>query len=155
MEEDYHLLGRKRKNIDTIIFGKHLTIDAYNCDVNVLANMQALFSFLDTLPEKIGMRKITTPYVIECAGNDKKDCGGISGFVMIAESHISLHTFPEKQYLTMDVYSCTMFDEGPVISIIKDFFKYKKLEKHVIIRGKDFPRENLFSSPLKVKAHQV
>ena len=122
-----------------VTFGKHLTLDAYNCDCDALNSMEKIFTFLDTLPEQIGMHKIITPYVIKCAGNDLKDCGGISGFVMIAESHISIHTFPDKKYLTMDLYSCNMFDHQKVITIVKNLFKYKSLEKHIIKRGLKFP----------------
>ena len=122
-----------------VTFGKHLTLDAYNCDCAALNSMEEIFAFLDTLPEQIGMHKIITPYVIKCAGNDLKDCGGISGFVMIAESHISIHTFPAKKYLTMDLYSCKMFDHKKVIAIVKNIFKYKSLEKHIIKRGLKFP----------------
>ena len=126
-----------------ITFGKHLTLDAYECDYTVLDSMETIFTFLDELPEKIGMHKIITPYTIKCGGNDIKDCGGISGFVMIAESHIAIHTFPAKQYLTMDLYSCNQFDETKVIQMVKELFKYRRLEKHIIKRGLRFPKENL------------
>lgn len=131
----------RRRSIVT--FGKHLTIDAYGCEPGALSDMGGIFTFLDELPEKIGMHKIITPYVINCKPNDKKDCGGISGFVMIAESHISIHTFPAKRYLTMDVYSCSMFKEKPVLSIVKNMFKYREVETHIVKRGLKFPKENL------------
>lgn len=127
----------------TVIFGKHLTIDAYGCDYEALDSMDINFKLLDELPEKIGMHKITTPYVIRAFPNDIKDCGGVSGFVMIAESHISVHTFPAKKYLTMDLYSCNVFDHQKVLRIVKETYKYKSIETHVIKRGLKFPKENL------------
>lgn len=133
----------KHMSRPTTTFGKHLTVDAYGCDPQTLDNMEVIFNFLDKLPGEIKMHKIITPYVIKCGANDKKDCGGVSGFVMITESHISIHTFPAKQYLTMDVYSCNMFDEKKVISITKKIFKYQSLEKHMIKRGLKFPKDNL------------
>ena len=33
--------------------------------------------------------------------------GGVTGMVVLAESHISLHTWPEKNYVTVDVYVCS------------------------------------------------
>lgn len=135
-----HNSARKPKYVT---FGKHLTLDAYNCDYTALNSMEEIFTFLDKLPEQIGMHKIITPYVIKCAGNDLKDCGGISGFVMIAESHISIHTFPTKKYLTMDLYSCNLFDHQKVITIVKNTFKYQSLEKHILKRGLKFPTDTL------------
>ena len=127
----------------TITFGKHLTIDAYECDSTALNSMEICFQVLNNLPAKIAMHPITTPYVIRIEGNNKKDCGGISGFVMIDESHIALHTFPAKKYLTMDVYSCSMFDEKLVLKFIKETFKYHSIEKYIIKRGLKFPKDNL------------
>ena len=127
----------------TVTFGKHLTIDAYGCDYEALDSMDANFKLLNEMPGRIAMHKITTPYVIRAAPNDIKDCGGVSGFVMIAESHISVHTFPSKKYLTMDLYSCSNFDESKVLKIVKETYKYDKVETHVIKRGLKFPKENL------------
>jgi len=123
-----------------IVFGKHLTIDAYECDFEKLASMEAIFDILNKLPEKIKMKKLAPPFVIKCPKNNKKDCGGISGFVIIAQSHISIHTFPKKKFLTMDVYSCGELDEKKVVNYIKRFFKCRKLEKHFILRGLNFPK---------------
>jgi S-adenosylmethionine decarboxylase len=33
--------------------------------------------------------------------------GGVTGMVVLAESHMSLHTWPEKNYVTVDVYVCS------------------------------------------------
>ncbi|MCX6789859.1 MAG: S-adenosylmethionine decarboxylase [Candidatus Gribaldobacteria bacterium] len=131
------------KKISTVVFGKHLTIDAYGCNATTLNSMEICFQVLSKLPAKIAMRPIMTPYVIRVEGNNKKDCGGISGFVMIAESHIALHTFPAKQYLTMDVYSCSMFDEKIALKFVKEIFDYQSLEKCIIKRGLKFPKDNL------------
>lgn len=127
----------------TVTFGKHLTVDAYGCSFEALDSMDVNFKLLDELPGRIQMHKITTPYVIRAAPNDIKDCGGVSGFVMIAESHISVHTFPAKKYLTMDLYSCSNFDEAKVLKIVKEVYQYTSIEKHVIKRGLKFPKSNL------------
>ncbi|MCD5381570.1 MAG: S-adenosylmethionine decarboxylase [Candidatus Pacebacteria bacterium] len=52
------------------------------------------------------MFPICEPVVAEAGSNNKKDPGGLSGFVMIAESHVSLHTFPNRGFVTIDVYTC-------------------------------------------------
>jgi S-adenosylmethionine decarboxylase len=41
--------------------------------------------------------------------------GGVSGFVLLAESHVSIHTWPEHHYAAIDIYTCgnyTMPQEG-------------------------------------------
>ena len=133
----------KQRSSSIQLFGKHLTLDAYGCDFAALDDFEVVFRVLDELPGKVQMHKITTPYVIRAGANDLKDCGGLSGFVMIAESHISIHTFPKKLYFTFDLYSCSMFDEKPVLSFLRQAFRWKKIEKHVIARGRMFPKDNL------------
>lgn len=101
--------------------------------------MEKVFSVLDTLPEKLGMHKIITPYVIKCGGNDKKDPGGISGFVMIAESHISIHTFPARGFVSIDVYTCQdRLETEKILGIIKEEFGLGETETNIIKRGKRF-----------------
>ena len=43
---------------------------------------------------------------------------GISGFVMIAESHISVHTFPDQDYVFIDIFSCRPFDTDAAIDYL-------------------------------------
>ncbi len=87
----------------------HLIVDGYGGDVGVMEDPDALFRFLDEYPDAIGMTKITTPQVYTYAGRKPED-NGLSGFVLIAESHISVHTFPRRQYINIDVFSCMEFD---------------------------------------------
>ncbi|MGP8194302.1 MAG: S-adenosylmethionine decarboxylase, partial [Syntrophobacteraceae bacterium] len=64
---------------------------------------------------------------------------GVSGFVLIAESHISIHTFPDKQYMSIDMFSCKPFDTGLAVDTIKSYFKIQKHEIKVLDRGQEFP----------------
>jgi S-adenosylmethionine/arginine decarboxylase-like enzyme len=43
---------------------------------------------------------------------------GVSGVVLIAESHISIHTWPETGYAAADIYTCGELDPSPGIEII-------------------------------------
>ena len=64
---------------------------------------------------------------------------GISGFVMIAESHISIHTFPDQDYIFMDIFSCRNFDTKSAIKYLLNAFDAKKYTTNVLKRGMDFP----------------
>lgn len=120
-------------------FGTHLTLDGYLGNRALLDSMERVFAVLDQLPEALGMHKIITPYVIRCAGNDKKDPGGISGFVMIAESHISIHTFPGRRFVSIDVYTCQDdLDVDKALAAFKKAFRLGEIETQVIKRGQRF-----------------
>jgi len=64
----------------------------------------------------------------------KNEAYGYSTFVMIAESHISIHTFPELKYISFDCYSCKSFDVDKVVSTIKKFLCLEKIDMQVAQR---------------------
>jgi len=116
-------------------------VDGYNGNFETLASVEAITNFLDTLPAEIGMTKIMPPYVFKYDGGDKPEDWGVSGFVIIAESHISIHTFPEKGYFSIDIFSCKEFDIPAALEIIKSFFGTEDLEVQTTSRGTEFPRD--------------
>ena len=120
-------------------FGPHLMLDLRKCNSEKLADYQHIFDTLNTLPEKIGMTKITQPYVFPYSGLVPED-KGITGTVIIAESHISIHTFQEKDYCFVDVFSCKNFNVELAAECIIDAFESKEYDKHVVERGRDFVR---------------
>jgi S-adenosylmethionine decarboxylase len=120
-------------------FGQHLMLDGYMCDKNKLIDLNLIYNFLDDYPLQMKMTKVMPPYVFKCEGQ-KPDDWGYSGFVIIAESHISIHTFPEKKYLSLDIFSCKTFDAQKAISNIVKLFDIKKKEVRLLDRGIEFPR---------------
>jgi len=125
-------------------FGEHVTIDGYGGDYEMLNDKNLVLKCLAELPEKLGMKTLTDPMAIEAPDNGLKDPGGWSGFVMIAESHISIHTFPKRGFVTADVYTCKNgVDTEAVIEFFKNRFKLEKVESQFIIRGTEYPENNI------------
>jgi S-adenosylmethionine decarboxylase len=75
-------------------FGPHLILDGYGCSKSRLQDMDSVYKFLNEFPDFIGMRKIGSPDVDKILDDEKKEDWGVSGIVLIIESHISIHTFP-------------------------------------------------------------
>jgi S-adenosylmethionine decarboxylase len=119
-------------------FGVHLMMDGYGCHRDLLEDIGLIYKFLDEYPAEMDMTKIMPPYVFRYNGAVPEDWG-ISGFVLIAESHISIHTFPEKLYLSVDIFSCKPFDVDKAVEAIRDQFQIKKYEMNVLDRGQEFP----------------
>jgi len=111
----------------------HLKLDCYDCDKELLENEGKILEFLDSLPEVVKMKKISKPFVIVYNSNDDK--WGLSGFVFIAESHISIHSYPEKRFALVDLFSCKEFDSKEAVEYCESFFKTKNIEKKLEIRG--------------------
>ena len=98
-----------------------------------LKDYNLVFDVLNELPEKIGMTKITQPYVFPYSGHVPED-KGITGTVIIAESHISIHTFQEKDYCFVDVFSCKDFDADTVAELSERWFSGNMVNAVVIER---------------------
>jgi S-adenosylmethionine decarboxylase len=120
-------------------FGPHLMLDGYGCDKSKLQDLNLIYRILDELPTRIGMTKIMPPYVFKYSGLKPEDWG-LSGFVLIAESHISIHTFPEKNFVSVDIFSCKHFDSEFAAEYLKKTFGMTKVESTVLDRGTEFPK---------------
>lgn len=132
-----------RKKAKQTPFGIHLMLDIYKCSPKVLNDQNLVYNILDILPDRIGMRKLTKPYVVYANPNKKRDPGGWSGFILIQESHISVHTFIKRRFATIDVYSCKVFNTKKVINYLKKMFKTKDIEFYIETRGKRYPDRNI------------
>jgi S-adenosylmethionine decarboxylase len=132
-----------KKSLSESHFGLHLTLDLYGCDSKILASRRLVEQFLNLLTRRLQMRKLYGPKVVWAFDNQLKDPGGWSGFVIIQESHFSIHTFPKRRFASMDVYSCRDFDYLAVIRFSKKFFMARSAEKNIIVRGKRYPQKNL------------
>lgn len=60
---------------------------------------------------------------------------GYTGVVILSESHISVHTWPEKGYSSIDVYMCGDSDPEDTLISILTFYKAQKHSVRVIKRG--------------------
>lgn len=79
--------------------GKHLIAELIDCDREALDNVELVEKALLEAAKATNSR-IITHYVHRFKPQ------GVSGYVLIAESHISLHTWPEYGYAAVDVFTC-------------------------------------------------
>ncbi len=124
------------KNKDNESFGEHVTVDGYGGDYDKLNDKNLVFQCLLNLPEKLGMQRLSDPVIYFAEGNGEKDQGGWSGVVIIMESHISIHTFPDRGFLSADVYTCKNgMDTKIIFDYFTEKFNLKDLETNFIKRG--------------------
>jgi len=115
----------------------HLIIDGYSGDSQKMEDVDFIYQLLDAYPSKIGMTKISPPKVSKYIGSKPEDWG-VSAFVLIAESHISIHTFPERSYLNIDIFSCKEFDAEQVIRDLQQGFGLAEVRSYIINRGLEY-----------------
>ena len=112
----------------------HLIIDGFGGDAAMMWDLERLRTFLLEYPANLGMTRITEPEVLEYHGEKPED-SGISGFVIIAESHISVHTFPHRDYVNIDLFSCKSFDHDQAIADARSLFALADVKTWLLDRG--------------------
>jgi len=112
----------------------HLVIDGYRGDSGKMWDAESIRQFLYDFPDAMGMTRITEPSVLEYHAPKTED-SGVSGFVIIAESHISVHTFPRRDHVNVDIFSCRPFDSDAALSRVKELFGVEEVETWQLERG--------------------
>ncbi|OED36383.1 S-adenosylmethionine decarboxylase proenzyme [Chromatiales bacterium (ex Bugula neritina AB1)] len=67
--------------------------------------------------------------------------GGVTGVALLAESHISVHTWPEYDYAAFDVFLCHEADPTAAVEVLKTVFQPRQEQVREIRRGEIFPRQ--------------
>jgi S-adenosylmethionine decarboxylase len=79
--------------------GTHIVCELSGCDARILTDVDAVREMM------IGAAAASRATVMEVAFH-RFQPQGVSGVVVLAESHISIHTWPETGYAAMDFYTC-------------------------------------------------
>jgi len=80
---------------------------------------------------------------------------GFTILALLAESHISFHTFPEKGVISFDFFTCGKIKPAIAIDIIKNEFKYKRIVKKEFNRDTKSLYHDIYSSPGLQKSYVV
>lgn len=131
-------------------FGEHLTYDGYGGDYAALDCRATVLRALTDLVTALGMTILGGPEVYLAPASDNKDPGGWTGMVVLQESHISIHTFPARSFLSADVYTC---QNGLDTAAIKRFFRTRfgiaDEEVNFLKRGTRYPTQNIHRLPTR------
>ncbi len=111
-------------------FGKHYLIDLRDCDPEIIKSVDPT-------------REIVLRAAKECGATILDDYFhqfqpiGVSGVVLIAESHISVHTWPENGFAAADIFTCGEMKPQVAIDIMREGFRAKEasMSMKIVVRG--------------------
>ena len=129
------------------MYGPHLILEGYDSPKRKLGSVGFIYRTLDEFPALIGMTKIMPPHVQKHL-SPGDPCWGISGFVIIAESHIAIHTYPEIGFFALDVFSCKDFDVEKAVRFAARKFSLTRYDHKLLNRGEDYPKDIVESGGL-------
>ena len=107
--------------------GEHLIIDVWDA-----IQLDDLKLMEETLREAVEVSGAT---LLHIHLHHFTPTGGISGVAVLAESHVSVHTWPEKNYAAFDVFMCGDAEPEKTISVFQKAFCSNNIEVKEILRG--------------------
>ena len=122
--------------------GLHLTADLYECRPHqgLLSNAEALRIHCLEAVARAGLHAVGDRFhrFPDFAGH----AGGVTGMVLLAESHVALHTWPERNEVTLDVYVCNFSSDNSskarnLFEVLIAHFKPERVGRQQIDRGID------------------
>ncbi len=108
-------------------FGYSLYLDVHGCrPTKKLDSMDTCYDFLNDLLKLIGMHKQSEPQVVRTDSDLYPDKKGLSASVFLVESGIMFHSVStEKSFISLDLYSCKLFDKEAVKKFLKKVYNPK------------------------------
>ncbi|RLF05813.1 MAG: adenosylmethionine decarboxylase [Thermoprotei archaeon] len=109
--------------------GRHVVAELYDCDPRALDDVKVVETAL------IEAARATNSAIINYYVHRFKPYG-VSGYVLIAESHISIHTWPEYGYAAVDVFTCGEHtDPWRGLEVLRRFLRARHISIIAMVRG--------------------
>ncbi len=109
--------------------GRHLLAEFGGCDPSALADLDGVTRAMREAAVAAGATVVTHSFHRFGGG------GGISGVVVIAESHLAIHTWPEHAFAAVDFFTCGKVDAGRALAHLKAAFGCGQVETVEVSRG--------------------
>ncbi len=124
-----------RSASDSRAFGRSLHADFYGVRRELCDDLGFCYALLDQLVEHLGMHKQSPPFIFRSPDDQFPDKAGLSGWVPLIESGISLHTLTVKEFMTFDIYTCGELDAAKCLEFLCARLASSKYEHHYLVRG--------------------
>lgn len=109
--------------------GEHYIIELYGCRKDALDNFKGIEGALNEAARIAGATIIDSKF-------HRFSPQGVSGVVIIAESHLSIHTWPELGYAALDLFTCNVgMDIHSALNLLREVFEPDEIDARVVHRG--------------------
>jgi len=109
--------------------GKHILVEFYNCDEKVLNDADKIEIYMNEAAKKAKATIVQSVFHMFSPH-------GVSGAIIIMESHITIHTWPEYGYAAVDLFTCgDTIDPWTAFEYLQEKLKSKMYETSEVPRG--------------------
>ncbi len=127
MEKVHAFLGERWGTAERIVLGKHLIVEAWTHDPQVLDDPAYVQESLLAAARR-GNFSVVGVDVHEFSPH------GVTGVVLLAESHMSIHTWPEYCYAALDIFTCGG-DPWAALEELKERLHAERVDVRELDRG--------------------
>jgi len=123
--------------------GRQILVEYYDCDSDKINDVEFIESSFLAATKASGATIISHNF-------HKFSPHGVSGMVVIAESHVSIHSWPEYNYAAVDIFTCgETIDPWVIQEYLKEAFESKNISSMEMKRGmfKTEPGQKLLFKP--------
>jgi S-adenosylmethionine decarboxylase len=110
--------------------GSAWIVDAYGCDAELLRSTDALERVFTALVADLGLHPVR-----EIVWQRFPAPGGVTGFLLLSESHVACHTFPERAFAAFDLYCCRPRAEWPWRARLAELIRAERVTVRLVERG--------------------
>jgi S-adenosylmethionine decarboxylase len=114
------------------VSGVEWVVDARGCDPAALADLGRLQRLFARLIADLNLHPVRDTVWHQFAG-----AGGITGLCLLAESHLTCHTFPEYGSLCLNLFCCRPRPDWPFVALLKREFAAAEVEVRQLERAYD------------------
>jgi len=107
---------------------RHLLVEYSGCDTAVLDDLEAIKSMMQRAAVAANTRIVASVF-------QPFEPQGVTGVVVIEESHLSIHTWPEYGYAAVDFFTCGDGTPEAAHAVIREALRATECEKMLIERG--------------------
>jgi S-adenosylmethionine decarboxylase len=120
-----------------MIIGTHIILDLYNINKTTFEKVsKKKFESFDKFIEKI--IKDNNATLLNKVVNHFNDDGAFTSLYLLAESHISIHTWPENNFIAIDVFTCGKTNTENIANELNKYFQPEYYVKNIYTRGGNF-----------------
>jgi S-adenosylmethionine decarboxylase len=111
-----------------MVIGYHSIWDIYDCNLEKLNYVEPIKIILNTIVNELRLCKVSDSF-------KQFEPVGVTGFILLEESHISIHTWPEYKFVAIDIFSCKPFEKVAILELLSSYFETTSISFKKIDRG--------------------
>lgn len=119
-------------------FGVSLHLDFYDVTPALCDNLAFFYTLLEDLVQHLGMQKQSPPFLFRSDDFRYPSKAGLSGWVPLIESGISVHTLTRQGFVTIDLFTCGDLDVKRTTAYLAERLAPSRFERHHLVRGSQY-----------------